>query len=270
MSHEFQNHTEEDNNSSVSVSLTMWEGRKVAILMPVYRTYNAKTHFSLFACYKDYGPDKIAIPEPVEGTVIHEARNILIHRAMPLNDVETFIMVDDDIVPPCGSEGYFNGRLKAGVTPEQARFNAISRIMSHGKDKEIVGGLYFGRHEYGLAQCEWGFGKLETNEGFRKNQYKGLIEMGWVATGFLKIERTAIDKLKKAIDEGQFPECKPQKGQGWYGYFAPISTGVGEDVSFGLRMKKIGVKSYLDAPLVCLHADGNTLYGPRNTKTPKK
>lgn len=266
MSHEPAPVDDETNQLAVQASLSMWEGRKVRLLMPVYRTFNAKTHFTLFACYAGYGPTKIGIEQPVEGTVIHEARNILIHRAMSNPEGDTFIMIDDDMVLPCGSAPYFNGNMKAGVRPEQAAYNAISRIMSHGKEKEIVSALYFGRHEYGVAQCEWGFGKKHTNREFRAGEHKGLVPMGWVATGFLKIERSAILKLQKAIDEGMFPECKPKEGQGWYGYFTPVSTGIGEDVSFGLRMNKIGVQSYLDASLVCLHADGGTLYGPRNTK----
>lgn len=268
MSHEPAPIDEETQNLSAQNSITMWEGRKVFLMHPVYRSFNAKTHFTMFACYKDYGPDKLGIIEPVEGTVIHEARNILVDRAMKNSEAQTFIMVDDDMVLPCGSEGYFNGNLRAGVRPEQAKYNAISRLMSHGPEKEIVSALYFGRHEFGQAQCEWGFGRSwqQRNIELRQGQHKGLVLMPWVATGLIKIERSAIEKLKKAIDEGMFPECKPKPGQGWYGYFAPVSTGIGEDVSFGLRMEKIGVRSYLDASLVCLHADGNTLYGPRNTK----
>jgi hypothetical protein len=272
MSHEPLPIDAEAQSLSSEATITMWQGRKVFLMHPVYRSFNAKTHFTMFACYKDYGPERIGIIEPVEGTVIHEARNILVDRAMNNLEAETFIMIDDDMVLPCGSEAYFNGRLRAGVSPESARFNAISRIMSHGRDKEIVSALYFGRHEFGLAQCEWGFNSenRQHNIDFRSGRHRGLIPMPWVATGFMKIERTAIEKLKKAIDEGEFPECKPKPGQGWYGYFAPVSTGIGEDVSFGLRMQKIGVQSYLDASLVCLHADGNTMYGPRNTRNPDK
>lgn len=266
MGHEPAPITEADQEASAAASAAMWPGRSVYILSPIYRTYNPKTHFTLFACYKDYGPSKIGMVEPVEGTVIHEARNILIDRAMRIPEAKTFIMPDDDMVFPCGSEGYFNGRLKAGVRPEQAAYNAITRIMSHGPSKEIVGALYFGRHEFGQAQCEWGFADKRKCDDLRKGVYKGLIPMPWVATGFIKIERSAIEKLKKAIDEGMFPECKPKPEQGWYGYFTPTSVGIGEDVNFGLRMQKIGVQSYLDASLVCLHADGNTTYGPSNTR----
>lgn len=267
MSHGFQTINEEANSLSVQAALTMWEGRKVAILLPCYRgVLNIKTHLALFGCYKDYGPSRIALPEPVEGTVIHEARNILVHRAMQMPEVETFIMIDDDMIPPIGNEAWFNGNLRAGVRPEQARMNAISRIMSHGRDKEIVGALYFGRHEFGRAQCEWGFGSDVKNRELRNGQYQGLQAMGWVATGFIKIERTALEKMQKAIDDGVFPDLQPKPGQGWYGFFTPLSVGIGEDVSFGLRASKIGIQSYLDASLVCLHADGNTLYGPRNVR----
>lgn len=247
---------------------SMWDGRKVMILLPTYRTVNPKTHFSLFACYKDFGPEKVGLI-PQEGTVIHESRNLLIHKAMQ-TDAETFIMCDDDMVLPCGNEWYFNGVFKAGVTRQQASYNAISRLMSHDKTKQVIGALYFGRHEFGQAQCHLGFQSEYANTEFRNGGYSGLIEQPWVATGLIKIERSAILALKEAIDGGKFPECKPMQEGKWYGYFSPIRVGVGEDVSFCMRMNEIGVKTYLDASLVCLHADGNTLYGPSNTRNPKK
>lgn len=247
--------------------LTMWEGRKLQMLLPTYRAVNPKTHFTLFGCYADYGPKRIGII-PQEGTVIHESRNILVHKAMQ-TDAETFIMCDDDMVLPCGNEAFFNGNFNAGVRPESAQYNAISRLMSHGRDKDIVGALYFGRHEFGRAQNALGFNNASANDDFRRGLHQGLMPMDWVATGFMKIERSAIEKYKKAIDDGMFPELKPARDGEWYGYFNPVKVGVGEDLSFCLRMAKIGVQSYLDASLVCLHADGNTLYGPRNTRNPK-
>ncbi len=245
--------------------VTMWEGRKVLILLPTYRTVNPKTHFTLFGNYKEYGPSKIGII-PQEGTVIHESRNILIHKAMEVSGAETFIMVDDDMVMPCGNVALFNGNFNAGVPDQSAGFNAISRLMSHGRDKEIVGVTYYGRHEFGRVQCEMGFTRPETNRDFRAFKYHNLIPMLWVGTGMIKIERTAIEKMKQAIDGGMFPDCKPERPDLWYGYFSPLRVGIGEDVSFGTRMNKIGVQTYLDADLICLHADGTTLYGPRNTR----
>lgn len=246
--------------------LIMWEGKQVMILLPVYRTLNPHTHFTLFANYAKYGPDKIGMAIK-DRTVIHEARNELVHIAMQNPAVRTFIMCDDDMILPCGNPAIFNGTYRAGVKPESASFNAISRIMSHGPDKEIVGALYYGRHEFGMPQCDWGFGAEAASRSIdlRAERFSGLHPQNWVGTGFIKVERTAIEKYKGAIDAGKFPGLEPMPGR-WYGYFTPLRAAVGEDVSFCHRMKLSGVQTYLDASLVCLHADGAIMFGPKNTR----
>lgn len=246
-----------------------WEGKKVMMLLPVYRTVNPHTHFTLFANYARYGAEKIALAVK-DRTVIHESRNELIHIGMQNSEIETFIFCDDDMILPCGSEQIFNGNYRAGVKPESARFNAISRLMSHGRDKEIVGALYYGRHEFGMPQCEFGFSEHSAVRAkeLRLESMSGLQPQTWVGTGLMKIERTAIEKYKSAIDAGQFPGLEPLPGR-WYGYFTPLRSGVGEDVSFCHRLNKIGVQAYVDTSLVCLHSDGgSTHYGPHNTRNP--
>lgn len=254
--------------AEVETELTMWEGRKVMVLLPVYRSFNADTHFSLFANYARYGPEKLAL-EIIKGTVIHEARNQLAEKFMR-SGAETALMFDDDMILPCGSPAWFNGNCGAGVSERSAGFNAISRLMSHGKDKGIVGGLYFGRHEWGQAQCEQGFAKNREieNEKFRAGSYQDLVPTGWVGTGAIKIERWVFEKLKAAIDQGVFPESTPHHDGSWYGYFSPIKTAVGEDVSFCTKAKKLGIQTYVDASLVCLH-EGSRKYGPRTTQNKK-
>lgn len=244
---------------------TMWEGRKVAMLLPVYRTFNPDTHFTLFANYAGYGPEKIAMPKPIKGTCIWEARNRMIDKAMKLEGVKKFIMSDDDMILPHGHVQSFNDFYGAKVSAQSAGFNAISRITSHGEDKGIIGALYFGRHEHGKAQCHLGFSDESANEKLRRLEYSGLVPMLWVGTGFIKIERWVIEKMKAAIDGGKWPECKPWAKDGWYGYFNPIAVGVGEDLSFCRRANEIGIQTYLDASLICLH-NGEVNYGPKNTK----
>jgi hypothetical protein len=252
--------------------MTMWEGRKLCILIPTYRTICPKTHYTLFANYARYGAEKIAM-EMHEGTLIAESRNILVHRALRnCPDAEWFLFVDDDMVLPVGNESYFNGNCNAGLPPESASFIGISRIMSHGSDKRIVGGLYYGRHEFGQAQCALGFGPNHEkwNDEFRSNRvHRGLIPCEWVATGFLKIHRSVFTDMKAEIDAGKWPELKPAQEGGWYGFFTQLSAGVGEDVSFGRRAKEIGIQSYVDASLEILHADGGHLWGSRNTHNRK-
>lgn len=250
--------------ASVDVdALTEWNGKSVIILQPVYRSFNADTHFMLFANYAKYGPEKIGLIQE-KRTVIHEARNILAHKFLR-TDAKYAIMVDDDMIPPCGVPALFNDRYKANVPAESAAFNAISRIMSHGEDKRIVGSLYFGRHEAGKAQCSKGFTDTTENERLRLGKYRGLIQDEWVGTGFMRIHRSVFEDMQAAIDGGKWPECHPPTDESWYGFFNPIRVRMGEDVSFCRRAKELGIQTYVDTSLICLHA-GETLYGPRNVK----
>lgn len=240
----------------------VWKGKEVMILSPVYKSFHPYTHFTLFANYAKYGPEKIGLL--VEGmTLVYEARNILIKKALD-TDCKTFIMVDDDMIFPCGNEILFNGKFQAGVSKESASFNLISRLMASGRDKGIVGALYFGRHSKGRAQNSLGFKDNQENDKFRKGLYKGLIPLDWVGTGAIKIERWVLEKMNEAIDAGKWPECKKPREDYWRGPFNPKQAGTGEDVSFCLRAKEIGIQTYLDASLVCLHI-GDTIFGPRNT-----
>jgi hypothetical protein len=188
-----------------------------------------------------------------------------------MTQAETFIFCDDDMILPCGNEHYINTKFGAGLPSHVASRLAFSRIMSHGRDKGIVGALYFGRNSQGQAQCQTGFDSPTENAKFHTFKYDGLVPQKWTATGLIKIERWVFEKMKAAIDGGKWPECKPlqpnnqnELGQ-CYGFFEHIATAVGEDASFGVRANEIGIQSYVDAGLVCLHA-GGTYYGPNNTK----
>lgn len=244
--------------------LVNWEGRKVVLLQPVYRSFNPMTHFTLFANYARYGPDKIAM-EYKTRTVIHESRNILIDKAMKIDGVEDILMVDDDMVLPCGMPNKFNTTFRAKLPADLASQVAFSRILSHDAEKGIVGCLYFGRSQIGHAQCASGFASKYENSQLHGLAYRGLRAEDWVATGFIRIKRWVIEKMKAAIDAGKWPECKPSHEDSWYGYFNPLRVRVGEDVSFGRRAAEIGIQSYVDTSLVCGHADGNYIYWHYNT-----
>lgn len=253
---------EVDNNAE----LAMWKGRKLAVLLPVYKEFCPATHFTLFANYAKYGPEKIALFQK-ERTVIHEARNYLVHKALK-SDAEWFQFCDNDMGLPCGSAGLINGMYGGAIPEPGASMVAISRMMSHPPAMKIVGALYFGRHRYGRAQCAMGFnqgGDVESDALRGHKKYRSPIPMEWVGTGFLKIHRSVFEDYKRAIDDGEFPDCKPLKPDRPYGFFSPIQVGMGEDISFGVRCKKLGIDSFLDPVLECLHF-GGTAYHSGNTK----
>jgi transcriptional regulator with XRE-family HTH domain len=244
-------------------ALYHWMGKDVIILLPVYRTFNPDTHFTLFANYAKYGPEKVGMIQE-KRTCVYEARNICVHKALK-TDANKFIFVDDDMILPCGVPDLFNGRYRAGVSARSASFNTISRLMSHSDEKEIVGALYFGRHELGKAQCCRGFESPVENEKLRKGKYNDLITDEWVGTGCMRVTRSALQKMADAIDGGKWPDISPKSLAGWRGYFTPTAVGVGEDVSFCRRAKEIGIQTWVDASLVCLHV-GDVPFGPLNTK----
>jgi transcriptional regulator with XRE-family HTH domain len=244
-------------------ALYQWNGKQAILLLPVYRTFNADTHFTLFANYAKYGPEKLGMIQE-KRTIIHEARNILAHKALK-TDAKQFIMCDDDMILPCGNPALFNERYGAGVSVESASFNAISRLMSHPEDKKIVGALYFGRTSRGKAQCCKAFADDGECEKLRSGHYKGLMPDDWVGTGLIRIHRSVLEEMVKAIDSGKWPECAPVGKDGWYGFFNPMRVRMGEDVSFGRRAKELGIQTYVDTSLICLH-NGECNFGPRNTK----
>jgi hypothetical protein len=244
---------------------TDWEGRKVHVCLPVYKTINPKTHYSLFANYAQYGPSKIGMT--VEwGTQIHVARNLLSHKFLQ-TDAEWSVWVDDDMGLPTGNPGIINGRFGGELPEPSASVAAFSRLMSHPAEMQLLGALYFGRHRFGAAQCSWGFdqGHDVKNDELRRHIHNKPIAMRWIAPGFSRIHRSVFEAMRKAIDEGRWPECKPKAEGRPYGFWTPLHTDAGEDVSFCLRAAEIGIQSWLDPVLECLHF-GESGFGSHNTK----
>ncbi len=246
--------------------LTMWQGKDVMMLLPVYRSFCADTHYTLFANYARYGPDKIGMILE-KGTQIHVARNLLVHKGLK-TDANNFLFPDDDMIFPCGNADVIRGRYGADLPEPGISMNTISRVMSHPKEMGIVGCLYFGRHRFGVAQCSLGFdqGWEMENEKLRAHKYTQPIPVRWIGTGgMLRIQRWVFDAMKKEIDAGKWPEAKPLSPERPYGFFTPIRADMGEDVSFGLRAAEIGIQTWLDPVLECLHI-GEKAFHSRSTE----
>jgi hypothetical protein len=243
--------------------LTTWEGKRLHVMLPVYRSFNADTHYSLFANYARYGPDKMTM-EIRKRTLIYEARSSLTHKAMK-TQADTFMMFDDDMAFPCGNAGWFNGNMGANLPDNLAGLNTISRLMSHPEDAGIVGLLYFGRHDGGRAQCASGFTSNEENTKLHLHEYTGLKKEEWVGTGGIRIKRWVIEEMDKAIEGGKWPELKKRSDDRWNGYFTPRRVEEGEDVAFCRRAAELGIQTYLDCDLEALHIGDRAFHG-RNTK----
>jgi transcriptional regulator with XRE-family HTH domain len=256
----------EDEAKEKPHEVIQWEGRKVMILLPVYRNVSIETHFSLFANYAKYGPDKIGIMIE-KRTLIHESRNILVDKFLK-SDAEWCIFIDDDMILPFGNDALFAQRYRTNMPTKFTKISAFNRIMSHGENVPVVGALYYGRHDKGRAQCSDGFASVKGNADLHDfNQLGALREVRWTGTGMMRIHRSVFVKMK-AMAEKEWPHIlprnEPDKPEKPVGYFTPDLVGQGEDVAFCLRCGKIGVPVYVDTGLICLHT-GETHFGPTNT-----
>lgn len=242
--------------------LTDWEGRELQVLLPVYRTFSWATHFTLFANYARYGAEKIGmIIEP--RTVIHEARNRLVFKGLKSTS-KKFLMVDDDMILPCGNPAVMNGLFSAGLPENLAGVNLISRLMSH-KDRSVVGALYFGRSPNGKAQYYDAFEHDHINQAAKDLGDISVKKTKWVATGAMMIDRSVFERLKEAAPT-LWPNIVPQNPETEaYGFFTPEAVGVGEDVSFCRRCEQIGIDIWVDQGCVCLH-EGTRYFGAHNTR----
>lgn len=213
------------------------------------------------------------------------------------------LMIDDDMLVPFGSPNWFNAHSDFNLVEPFASFNALDRLMSHGKT--LVGALYFGRHRTAKAvYCE-AMSNEKENDYARGAPYNQVKPTKWVGTGCMLVHRTVFEAI-----ETRFPRLArgaDKKGGQWFtsteasfidsverakealegplngekaynaltlleGALATAkhenALGCGEDVSFCLRASAAGHQAHIDMGLVCGHL-GHCCYGPKNTGVKK-
>jgi hypothetical protein len=247
-----------------ALPLTQWKGKKVAVALMAYRNINADVHFALYANYASYGPDKIGLIRAPKATEIHRARSQVANVFMR-GDAEYLIMVDDDMLIPYGNEGAYERHVLdlcgEGVPAGLGRVHGISKLMSHGPEVGIVGGLYTAR---GKGRNPMVFGGNFTRDQAKNGTLTGLHEVDWIATGFIRIHRSVFKKIKDAAPtkfKDIMPRGQPNGPGDYYGYFLPRLNHQGEDSAFCSRAKEVGVKCYLDSDIKCGHV-GEYVYMP--------
>jgi hypothetical protein len=238
----------------------VWDiGKKVMLLMPIYRSVNGKTVVTLLRNYSLFGRDKVGFI-PKFRTLIHEARNALAEMFLQ-TDSEWCIMIDDDTILPCGSGPMLRG-LGLDLPDPMASHVAITRILSRDPSKLIVGALAFGRHTGHLrAACSDGNDSARANDFLLqcRTQYRDTLkEVRWTGLAFTRIHRSVFELLKEA-SKTSLTEILPSRPGRHYGFFTPLAQDRGEDAAFALRAASIGIKSYVDTGLIVGHS-GEHIY----------
>jgi hypothetical protein len=241
--------------------VSKWEGKKVCILMPWYRTTNPATAFALFAMGVDYG-NRITGFMELGNALIYKARNKLADQFVNSNSEYAF-WADDDIIFPIGRAGWFRwiNQLPSSFPESFASRHSIDRLLSH--NKTIVSGLYFGRQVKGQPMYHEGLRERGSNIAAR-SYIDELRPTDWIPTGFKLVHRSVYEDIR-----AKFPDLAPRKDPGpegsHWGYYNPIGE-AGEDVSFCIRAKQAGHQPYIDLGLHATHV-GYMAYGAHNTKS---
>jgi len=208
------------------------------------------------------------------------------------SDLEWMLTIDDDMLIPFGNSAWFNAHLGFELPEPFSRFNAIDRLLSHGKT--LVGALYFGRWKNGWPV--YGEGKAEV-EYARAAPHNVCKPTRWVGTGCLLIHRSVYEDIERKFPHlGRGPDGKgghwfstsehhlldgthrvynmlgqgPMTGEKALKAFQMLgenlalaksksSLGTGEDAQFCIRAAEAGHQPYVDMGLRCGHV-GHHVY----------
>ena len=193
-----------------------WEGKKVLLMLPWYKTTNPLTAFCLLALL-----DRAKMGAAMEfgDALIAHARNKLLDTLVNTG-VEYGFFLDDDMIVPCGNAGWFNRYTGLALPENFAGIHTLNRLMSHGKT--LVSGLYFQRKEAGKAVFYEAL--VDTPSGVEENRVARtapvdlLKEVQWAGTGCLLVHRSVALGMREKM-----PWLAPQgPGESWH-YFSSAS-----------------------------------------------
>jgi hypothetical protein len=127
----------------------------------------------------------------------------------------------------------------------------VARITSH--DVPIVGGVYYKKEANPVVVAE------ALEKGRKNADENGLLEVKYMGTGFLCVQRQVFEKMIKVyehepwfwyIDEG----TKEIRYDFWpHGVNTKLHRWLSEDWGFGQRASELGIESYADTKCVLRH-----------------
>ena len=269
---------------------------RVLICLPWYKSVTPQTAFSTMGLIDR---SRTSVMLNYGDAFVPHTRNVCADIFLK-SDLDWMLTIDDDMIVPFGNAPWFNAYTGFNLPEPFASFNAIDRLMSHGKT--LIGGLYFGRNAHGKCMYAEGCNTEAEAAITRRSVPQNVIKpTRWVATGCMLVHRSVfldIEKkfpllarrngkggqwftstehdLTKAVDEARKLLANPNDAQAAYRALSALesgaaaarsnsSQGMGEDVAFCVRAKQAGHQPFVDFGLLCGHV-GDCVYGPRNTK----
>jgi hypothetical protein len=250
-----------------------WQGQKIAILFPCYKTTNPVTAAVLAGVALDIGKHKARFHYEMGDAMVCNTRNKLAAQFLDETECEWSLWLDDDIIPPFGRSKFVREKASLGTdfSEEALRRHFVDRLLSH--NRKIVGGCYWSRQYQGVPM--FGEGTREDGYTAAKEIHNSVRPTQWVATGCLLVHRSVYEDIKEKFpdlapgvrsvkttnERGEIQEIQYNR-ENWA--FFSQEEGRGEDVTFCIRARAAGHQPYVDTGLPCLHV-GNNAWGPHNT-----
>lgn len=280
-----------------------WEGRKVCLLLPFYKSTHPVTAFSLLGMVDR---TKIGVIMNFGDAFIAHVRNTLAKQFLD-SGIEWAMMVDDDMIVPWGNAAWFNRMTGFNLPDKFAGLHAASRLLSHGKT--LVGSLYFGRNRAGKPMYAEGMASADQTKWLRANAPLDQVQpTKWVGTGCILIHRDVFTDIEKKFPQlARDPNRKDVVGGSGHWFSSSehdiveetqraieilndhampetaridraakllhtarqrskinSALGTGEDVQFCVRAAQAGHQPHVDLGLLCGHI-GSQCFGPGNT-----
>lgn len=222
-----------------------WRSKKIALMLPWYKTSNPVTAAMCMAIVKQNPQTKIYLE--LGDAIIQNARGKCVDYFMQ-EDCEWSIWIDDDIVAPFGSHLFGKWtRTDKYWNPELMQYHFLDKLFE--ANKQIIGGTYFGRHIGSYPQFD---PSNQTAAQHARMGVDGVFEVAWVATGCLLVHRSVYESIQKSCQE-----LAPIAERPWWDYFAKPSGRGGEDVGFAIHAKKAGIASHVHTGVQCVHIGYN-------------
>jgi len=268
-----------------------WEGKKLALCLPWYKSTSPFTAFTVSTMYEK---DKMSLIMNCGDAFVSHTRNKIARAFLDHTQAEWSLWVDDDMIIPIGKAEWYNSITGFGLPEEFAGMHTVNRLLSHGH--KLVGGLYFGRAENGRPMYAEGASNAQEAALARRGPQNLCKPTKWVATGCLLIHRDvfldidkkfphlqrnyfspsehdlihSIENVEKLLMDTTIPSDQRlvraatiiQNGRILSNTNSRV--GNGEDVIFCTRAASAGHQAYVDMGLVVGHV-GSQVFGPFNT-----
>ena len=178
------------------------------------------------------------------GSDITLTRNKLADRFLKETKAEWAFWLDSDMVPPTGYPAESKG-CGAKFDPELMAFDAVARLMSHGKT--FVSALYYDRYGKGSPMFAEGRNNETVASQVRRGPVDELRQTDWTGAGCCLVHRSVYEDMLEKIPAIKSDDHHPNR---FYDKFEKA----GEDASFALRAKEIGHQPHVDLGCLCGHS----------------